>query len=189
MVTQTPILPLLVRYRGETTLHLLGNHKSYEKSLESGEVWYVHPTTLRVLNLPNSRGCRVLHHGDHYSVEWVHAEPPRWEGTAEPSDPGAPPFVVGEGGAAALGFLEELTRTIQMRHRTLPEGSYTTHLFQKGEEKIRKKTGEEAIELVLARTDQELLSEAADLVYHLMVLLEVRGLSLAQVVEVLAQRH
>jgi len=71
----------------------------------------------------------------------------------------------------------------------MPEGSYTTHLFTKGPDKIRKKTGEEAVELILARTEDELLSEAADLIYHLMVLLETENLSIADVISVLHSRH
>ncbi|MFW5643852.1 MAG: phosphoribosyl-ATP diphosphatase, partial [Alkalispirochaeta sp.] len=69
------------------------------------------------------------------------------------------------------------------------EGSYTTHLFTKGPDKIRKKTGEEAVELILARSNEELLSEAADLIYHLMVLLEAEGLSITDVISVLHRRH
>jgi phosphoribosyl-ATP pyrophosphohydrolase len=71
----------------------------------------------------------------------------------------------------------------------MPEGSYTTHLFEKGEEKIRKKTGEEAVELLLAATDREIISESADLIYHLMVLLTERDLSIGQVIAELQGRH
>jgi phosphoribosyl-AMP cyclohydrolase / phosphoribosyl-ATP pyrophosphohydrolase len=84
--------------------------------------------------------------------------------------------------------LAELTGIIAERHRTMPEGSYTTHLFTKGSSKIRKKTGEEAVELILAETRDELTSEAADLIYHLMVLLEAESLTIGDVIEVLAKR-
>ncbi len=54
----------------------------------------------------------------------------------------------------------------------MPTGSYTTHLFEKGIGKIKKKMGEEAIELLLADSREDILYESADLVYHLLVLLE-----------------
>lgn len=108
------------------------------------------------------------------------------------SAPASPP-TAGDRGTGAAGapyeFLATLTEIIAERRRALPEGSYTTHLFTKGESKIRKKTGEEAVELILAENDEELLSESADLVYHLMVLLEVRGLSIGDVVGHLKRRH
>ncbi|TVQ38312.1 MAG: phosphoribosyl-ATP diphosphatase [Spirochaetaceae bacterium] len=70
----------------------------------------------------------------------------------------------------------------------MPEGSYTTHLFREGLDKIRKKTGEEAIELILARGDQEIISESADLLYHLTVLLQAAGLSIDAVLDRLRDR-
>ena len=63
----------------------------------------------------------------------------------------------------------------------MPEGSYTTHLFSAGNEKIRKKTGEEAVELILASDRAQLTSETADFIYHLLVLLEVEGISLDEI--------
>ncbi len=71
----------------------------------------------------------------------------------------------------------------------MPEGSYTTHLFSSGNEKIRKKTGEEAIELILASTRDELVFEAADLLFHLLVLLEDEGIGLEEIIGELQKRH
>jgi len=93
------------------------------------------------------------------------------------------------GSALRMGeVLRSLGEVIAERHRTLPEGSYTTHLFTKGASKIRKKTGEEAVELILATDRDELRSEAADLIYHLMVLLESEGMRFEDVVAELARR-
>ena len=61
-------------------------------------------------------------------------------------------------------------------------------MFQKGEEKIRKKTGEEAIELILATERKDLVFESADLIYHLMVLLEVKGIPVDEVLAELESR-
>ncbi|MFW5694062.1 MAG: phosphoribosyl-ATP diphosphatase [Alkalispirochaeta sp.] len=86
-------------------------------------------------------------------------------------------------------ILTALGDLIAERRRTMPEGSYTTHLFTKGPEKIRKKVGEEAVELILAADPEEIRAEAADLVYHMMVLLEVEGLSMDHVLTELDRRH
>lgn len=86
-------------------------------------------------------------------------------------------------------FLRSLAQVIHKRHTDMPEGSYTTHLFQKGESKIRKKVGEEAVELVLASTPQDVIYEAADLIYHMMVMLENNGLSLGDVLRELKGRE
>lgn len=86
-------------------------------------------------------------------------------------------------------FLKNLSQVIHKRHTDLPEGSYTTHLFRKGESKIRKKVGEEAVELVLAQTPEDIVYEAADLVYHLMVMLENNNLSFGEVLRELKGRE
>jgi len=92
----------------------------------------------------------------------------------------------------ALGFLAELDALVARRHAERPEGSYTTRLFEGGVRRIAQKVGEEGVETALAgvaQGDGELLGEAADLVFHLTVLLRERGLSLADVADVLAARH
>ena len=81
---------------------------------------------------------------------------------------------------------------IAQRERERPEGSYTSKLFESGVRRIAQKVGEEGVETALAAVAQEdeaLLGEAADLLYHLIVLLRARGLSLADVERVLASRR
>ncbi|AND68227.1 phosphoribosyl-AMP cyclohydrolase [Dyella thiooxydans] len=98
----------------------------------------------------------------------------------------------GESVRPALGFLAELDALVAQRHAERPDGSYTTRLFEGGVRRIAQKVGEEGVETALAgvaQGDGELLGEAADLVFHLTVLLRERGLSLADVVDVLAARH
>lgn len=90
------------------------------------------------------------------------------------------------------GFLGTLQACIQQRHRDMPEGSYTTHLFTKGVNKIAQKVGEEAVETVIEAIDgnkERFLYEAGDLVYHLMVLCEQMGFCLKDIEEELAVRH
>ena len=87
--------------------------------------------------------------------------------------------------------IDQLLITIQSRKAEMPEGSYTAFLFEKGENEILKKIGEEAIEIIIAAKgegDERVLYESADLIYHLLVLLAARGLSWQQVEAELAKR-
>lgn len=89
-------------------------------------------------------------------------------------------------------FLYELFELIQGRQREMPEGSYTTKLFQRGENRIIQKVGEEAIETVIAAKNndrEEIINETADLFYHLFVMLTLRGIELSDVVDCLVKRH
>ena len=88
-----------------------------------------------------------------------------------------------------LGGLQAL---IRRRDAERPPGSYTTKLFEAGIKRIAQKVGEEGLETALAAVAEEdgpLLGEAADLLYHLVVLLQARGLSLADALKVLEQRQ
>jgi len=94
--------------------------------------------------------------------------------------------------APELSFLVGLERLICEREVQRPEGSYTTKLFDAGVKRIAQKVGEEGVETALAATagdKEELANESADLLYHLLVLLRARDLSLADVVETLKSRH
>ncbi|WP_442596183.1 bifunctional phosphoribosyl-AMP cyclohydrolase/phosphoribosyl-ATP diphosphatase HisIE [Neobacillus sp. D3-1R] len=91
-----------------------------------------------------------------------------------------------------LSILSRLEKLIQQRNVDRPEGAYTTYLFEKGVDKILKKVGEEAAEVIIAaknRDREELKWEAADLLYHLQVLLVEQGLPLQEVIGVLEERH
>jgi len=93
---------------------------------------------------------------------------------------------------APSAFLGDLDALVARRERERPAGSYTTTLFEKGTRRIAQKVGEEGVETALAgvaQGDAELLGESADLLYHLVVLLRARGLSLADAVRVLESRH
>jgi phosphoribosyl-AMP cyclohydrolase / phosphoribosyl-ATP pyrophosphohydrolase len=89
-------------------------------------------------------------------------------------------------------LLAQLYKLIESRERERPEGSYTTYLFDKGIDKILKKVGEESAETIIAAKNEDvkpLVSEVSDLIYHLLVLLVARGISLDQIREELAQRR
>ena len=89
-------------------------------------------------------------------------------------------------------FLAHLQDLIDQRLQEMPEGSYTTSLFNKGINKIAQKVGEEAVETVIEakdRNDDLFLNEVADLTYHTLVLLTAKGYRIEDVVKVLQERH
>ncbi len=186
-------LPLaVVSTEGELLGALLMNRKAFHKSIERRELWVVHPETSRVLPLEGV--------GFHNLVDkagsWYQAILTRAQAELFRAHPAVQEELISRPGTEATEkatssepVLQRLAEVIAQRRREMPEGSYTTHLFQKGEEKIRKKTGEEAVELVLARTREEMISESADLIYHLLVLLEVKEISIQEVLGELASRH
>jgi phosphoribosyl-AMP cyclohydrolase / phosphoribosyl-ATP pyrophosphohydrolase len=103
--------------------------------------------------------------------------------------------VVTERAATSLAdyqILQSLEKLIIEREQERPEGAYTTYLFEKGVDKILKKVGEEASEVIIAaknRDKEELKWEAADLLYHLQVLLVEQGLPFKEVLKTLEERH
>jgi phosphoribosyl-AMP cyclohydrolase / phosphoribosyl-ATP pyrophosphohydrolase len=123
--------------------------------------------TLLVLALPRGPAC-------HLGTESCFGEAPP-QSLAEP-----------------FGFLGTLTRVIRERIAERPAGSYTAKLLADGPRRIAQKVGEEGVELALAaisESDPEMVGEAADLLYHVILLLEARGSSLADVVAELERRH
>jgi phosphoribosyl-AMP cyclohydrolase / phosphoribosyl-ATP pyrophosphohydrolase len=96
-----------------------------------------------------------------------------------------------DGDAPNLGrTLTRLAGTIAERHREMPEGSYTAKLIGRGPGRVAQKVGEEAVEVVVAALrGEKLAEESADLLYHLLVLLEERGVRPEEVAKVLDERH
>jgi phosphoribosyl-ATP pyrophosphohydrolase/phosphoribosyl-AMP cyclohydrolase len=92
----------------------------------------------------------------------------------------------------SLGFLAELDALVASRHTERPDGSYTTKLFEGGIRRMAQKVGEEGVETALAAVaegNDALIGEAADLVFHLMVVLRARGIGFDAVAAKLATRH
>jgi len=196
------ILPLEVRsYDGSFLGALLTNRKAYHKSIEQKELWFVHPVNHRVLPL---EGVKFIHletqAPTHYrvvldapGVKAFKTERDRQMGDFLKLDsvgpgPGDLEHDPSTPAPQKDSTLEMLRQVIAGRRKDMPEGSYTTHLFQKGEAKIRKKTGEEAIELILATDRKDMVGEAADLIYHMMVLLEVTDIAIGDVLAELEAR-
>lgn len=98
----------------------------------------------------------------------------------------------GEKNEQPVMFLKELQDFINVRHTEMPEGSYTTSLFRSGVNKMAQKVGEEAVETVIEAcngTDDRLIYESADLLYHLIVLLTSKGYSIEDIARELKERH
>lgn len=96
------------------------------------------------------------------------------------------------GDETAKGFIYELEQIINKRIENDANNSYTNILFKKGINKVAQKVGEEAVELIIeAKDDNEDLfkNEAADLLYHLLILLKTKGINLQDIEEVLKERH
>ena len=180
--------PLVVCDANGTPIDVvLENDKGFRKSIENETLWSLHPDTGRLL--PYSEGVRVTieDRGTWYCAtlggdSTGAGTPPAVGPTLSTTDDG------GHAGSDIGAVLASLVNVIRDRRREMPEGSYTTHLFAAGKEKIRKKTGEEAVELILAGNRAELTSETADLLYHLLVLLEVEGISLDDIAAELKNR-
>ncbi|WP_040664487.1 bifunctional phosphoribosyl-AMP cyclohydrolase/phosphoribosyl-ATP diphosphatase HisIE [Nafulsella turpanensis] len=97
-----------------------------------------------------------------------------------------------ESNSSRTGFIDQLRTIIKDRKENPSDSSYTASLFAKGMNKVAQKVGEEAVELVIEAKDDNkelFMGEAADLLYHYLVLLEAKGYSLDEVIQVLEERH
>mgnify|MGYP006238842069 CR=1 FL=1 len=91
-----------------------------------------------------------------------------------------------------MTFLETLDQLLQSRLERPKDGSYTSSLFEQGVDRIARKVGEESAELIIAAKNSdkhEICNEAADLLYHVMVLCREQGVSFSEVVAILEKRH
>lgn len=192
MIDKESPLPLILEVEGQQPRAALMSPKGYNKSLEQGILWINVPGSNRILPMEGDVSFVSLEILDYgylakiatgiiipkaaLNLERIDLE----EHTTSSSDSSK---------EAAPVVLERLEELIAQRRKEMPEGSYTTHLFSKGPDKIKKKTGEEAIELVLAQKKEDLIYESADLIYHLMVLWQASDISLQEVLDELQRRE
>ncbi len=195
------ILPLVIKDRQGQILEVsLSNEKGFKKSLERGHIWHIHKETGRLLPYSEDSLLNISEHKTWYeailSVGKVHNDMHEQKDLFNSNNEN-PSFIQNKmmdtlivntenGNSDVITVLEHL---IIERKKQLPQGSYTTHLFETGSEKIRKKTGEEAIELILASNRGEIIYEAADLIYHMLVLLVSENISFKEVLEELGNRE
>ncbi|MEK0312225.1 bifunctional phosphoribosyl-AMP cyclohydrolase/phosphoribosyl-ATP diphosphatase HisIE [Cohnella sp. 56] len=167
--------------KGETVFWSRSRQELWHKGATSGHTQKVvslrydcDGDTLLVLAVPNGPAC----HTGSYSCFYRDASGELPEASLPAADRFAP--------------LSELESTIARRQAERPEGSYTTYLFDKGLDKILKKIGEETAEVIIGAKNhdrEETRAEAADLIFHLMVMLREEGIPLDEVLQELEFRH
>lgn len=187
------LVPAIIQDAETRKVLMMGymNREAYEKTLETKLVtfwsrsrqtlWTKGETSGNVLHLVD---IRVDCDGDTLLVQ-AHPEGPTCH-------KGTDTCWGEENRPDALAFLSELQDFIEQRHREMPEGSYTTSLFRDGLNRMAQKVGEEALELVIEATNgsnERLIYEGSDMLYHLIVLLTSKGLRIEEMAEELMQRH
>lgn len=187
------LVPAIVQDAKTKTVLMLGymNEEAYRKTVETGKVtfwsrsrntlWTKGETSGNYLNLV---GIKVDCDNDTLLVKANPEGPTCHKGTDT---------CWGESNEKnPLLFLSELQDFIEKRHEEMPEGSYTTSLFKDGLNRMAQKVGEEALELVIEAcngTDERLIYEGSDMLYHLIVLLTSKGLRIEEMASELAERH
>jgi len=186
------LLPAVVQDVLTGKVLMLGymNAEAYEKTVDSGKVtffsrsrhglWTKGETSGHFLLL---KGVKVDCDSDTILVQAEPVGPTCHEGTGT---------CWGEDNEEVYGFLHYLEALIRDRKQNPQEGSYTNHLFNKGLNKIAQKVGEEAVEIVIEAKDNNddlFKGEAADLLFHFLVLLVEKDIPLNEVLEVLKSRH
>ncbi len=180
MTKTQKIYPLVIKDESDTIIDMsLSNEKGFNKSLERGILWHLHADTGRLL--PYDESLPLIQIKQYHSWYEAILKKEKTE-QVQKSPNNAQPF------PAETEILKKLEQIIRDRQQVLPEGSYTTHLFTSGAEKIRKKTGEEAVELILAQDRDSIIYEAADLIYHMMVLLASENIQVNMVLQELDRR-
>jgi len=194
-VPETPDVRIVVVFTEDRNVVAVGrvSGKAVRKSVEHGELWWLHPGTDRVLPFEGHELVSL-----ESGKPWVEAVV-RPKGPAADQAPSSPeaveaPKVRHEASSERSelsdgSILVELADVIHQRRVERPEGSYTSYLFEEGPGKIRKKTGEEAVEVILASSRDELVHEGADLIYHLLVLYEAEGIPVSALLDELASRR
>ncbi len=192
---QDGLLPAIVQDASTRRVLMLGymNREALRLSMTTGHVTFFSRSRQRLWTKGETSG----HYLDVVSIEadcdadtlLVQARPhgPTCHLGRESCFAGAP-----AGDADAVAFLRGLDSLIASRERERPADSYTTRLFEGGVRRIAQKVGEEGVETALAavaQSDAELLGEAGDLLYHLLVLLRARGLGLQELSVALRERH
>lgn len=187
------LVPAIVQDAQTKTVLMLGymNEEAYRKTIETGKVtfwsrsrntlWTKGETSGNYLNLAD---IKVDCDNDTLLVKANPDGPTCHKGTDT---------CWGESNTKnPLLFLTELQDFIEKRHEEMPEGSYTTSLFKDGLNRMAQKVGEEALELVIEAcngTDERLIYEGSDMLYHLIVLLTSKGLRIEEMASELAERH
>ena len=186
------LIPAIVQDDRTLQVLMLGymNREAYEKSLTEGRVTFYSRTRRRLWTKGETSGnyldiVSVTADCDNDTL-LIRAIP------HGPTCHTGSKTCFGEAVPETEGFIRYLQSVIRGRHAEMPEGSYTSKLFNRGVNKIAQKVGEEAVETVIeavAQNREAMIYEASDLVYHLLVLLEATGCSIADLERELSARH
>lgn len=192
------LVPVIVQETGSGTVLMLAymNREALEKTMESGEAWYYSRSRQQLWHKGETSGnvqqvkeirydcdadallmiveqigpaCHTGHHSCFYR-----------DASGQEVSPVEQDLTSTYSGMVGPGIIHELYQVILDRREMMPEGSYTTYLFTKGLDKICKKVGEEAAEVIIGAKNQdkdEVIYEVSDLIYHLMVLGVQAGVS------------
>ena len=186
------LIPAIIQDNYTQKVLMLGfmNKEAYEKTMETGKVTFFSRTKNRLWTKGEESG-NFLHvvsvkadcDNDTLLI-MVHPEGPVCHKGTD--------TCWGEENEQDIMFLKELQDFIDRRRQEMPEKSYTTSLFNSGVNKMAQKVGEEAVETILEAcngTDERLIYEGADLLYHLIVLLTYKGYRIEDLARELKERH
>lgn len=186
------LVPAIIQDDVTKNVLMLGfmNQEAYEKTVETGKVTFFSRTKNRLWTKGEESGhflnvVSIEEDCDHDTL-LIKVNP------VGPTCHTGTDTCFGTENNAGVEFLRYLQDFIAKRHEEMPEGSYTTSLFQKGINRMAQKVGEEAVETVIEATNgtiDRLVYEASDLIYHLIVLLTDKGLRIEDLAEELKSRH
>ena len=186
------LIPAIVQDNNTSKVLMLGsmNQEAYDETVSTGKVTFFSRTKNRLWMKGESSGntLQVVSitadcDNDTLLIKAIPAGPVCHTGADT---------CFGEKNVEDIMFLKYLQNFIERRRQEMPEGSYTTTLFQKGVNRMAQKVGEEAVETVIEATngtEDGFIYEASDLVYHLIVLLTSKGLRLEDLARELKKRH
>ena len=186
------LIPAIIQDNNTNKVLMLGfmNEEALEQTLSSGKVTFFSRTKNRLWMKGETSGNTLSVvsitpdcDNDTLLVKAIPAGPVCHKGTDT---------CFGEKNEENIMFLKYLQNFIERRRQEMPEGSYTTTLFQKGINRMAQKVGEEAVETVIEATngtEDRLIYEASDLIYHLIVLLTSKGVRIDDLARELKKRH
>ncbi|AMO86828.1 bifunctional phosphoribosyl-AMP cyclohydrolase/phosphoribosyl-ATP diphosphatase HisIE [Solibacillus sp. FSL W7-1472] len=171
------------------------NEESLQKTIETNETWFYSRSRQELWHKGETSGntqkvvsIKTDCDKDALVIEVIPAGPACHNGTTSCFTES----LVENERPGSVAILPQLVEVIKQREIDMPEGAYTTYLFDKGIDKICKKVGEEATEVVIGaknRDAEEVKWESADLLYHLLVLLQEQKVDVYEVLDVLQKRH
>ena len=186
------LVPAIIQDANTQKVLMLGfmNREAYEKTVQTGQVTFYSRTKQRLWTKGEESGnflnvVEIKSDCDNDTLLiYVHPVGPVCHTGTD--------TCWGETNSQPVMFFRELQEFINHRYTEMPEGSYTTSLFQSGVNKMAQKVGEEAVETIIEAcngSNERLIYEGADMLYHLIVLLTSKGLSIEDLANELIERH